>query len=435
MQQEEKNYNTRKNVVFAIAILLVVSLVQVVPTTAAARELTMLVWSHFIPDVDEVLKKQAEEFSKARGVKVRIDTIALQQIVPKKAAEAQAQSGHDIIMNYGADAFVYRDLLAPVDDLVMELGNNYGGWIKLAEEICKVDGEWKAVPWYYYPYPLVIRTDLIEQVGETPPDTWEDVLRIGKKLKAIGKPIGIQLGHSRDGNAALRALLWGYGASITAEDGKTVTINSPQTAKALEFVKQLYQDAMDPDVISWDDAANNRAFLAGICSMTFNSPSIYKAAKSKGIKIAETGQPLADVIDHILPPKGPEGRFAFADSLSLGIWKFSKNQDLAKEFLKYHFQQEQFNPFLDVAIGYDVPFLEDYRKHSVFTSDPKIRFIGEIGKFEHTIGYPGPVTAQSQVVWDLFIIGDMFSYAATGQKTVQEAMEWAEKEIKAIYEK
>ncbi len=425
----------RNQLIIGITAAALLLFAQLSPALAENQELTVLVWSHFIPDVDQVLKKHAEDFGRMKGVTVRIDTIAHKQFVSKKAAEAQARSGHDIIMNYGADPLVYGDLLTDVNDLVGDLSQRYGGLIPLAAETCQVGGQWKSVPWYYYPYPLVVRTDLIEQVGETPPDTWDDVLRIGTKLKQIGKPIGIQLGHSRDGNAALRALMWGYGASITAPDGKTIVINSPETRQAVEFVKKLYVDAMDPEVISWDDAANNRAVLAGVCSMAFNSPSIYKAAMSKAIMVPETGKPLADVIDHILPPKGPKGRFAFADCLTLGIWKFSKNQNLAKEFLRYHFEKSQFDEFLNVAVGYNVPFLTDYRKHPVFTSDPKIGFIGEIGKYEHTIGYPGPVTANSQVVWDLYIIGNMFGYAATGQKSVDDAVVWAEKEIKAVYEK
>lgn len=419
--------------VLRVVLAAFISIALTLPAAAQKTELSILVWSHFIPDVDKVLKKHAEEFGAARGVTVRIDTIDLKQFASKKAAEAQAKSGHDIIMNYGADPMLYEKLLANVDDLVQELAAAYGGLIPLAGETCKVGGHWKSVPWYYYPYPLVVRTDLIEQVGEKPPSTWEDVRRVGAKLKKIGKPVGIQLGHSRDGNGAMLALMWGYGAAITAADGKTVTINSPETVAAVEFVKQLYAEAMDPEVISWDDAANNRAMLAGACSMTFNSPSVYKAAKSKDIRVAETNRPLAEVIDHILPPAGPKGRYAFADCLTLGIWEFSKNQSLAKDFLKYHFSKKQFDEFLEVAVGYNVPFLQAYRAHAVFTADPKIRFIGEIGKYEHTIGYPGPVTAQSQVVWDMYIINDMFSYAATGKKSPKEAVEWAEKEIRSIY--
>ena len=46
-------------------------------------------------------------------------------------------------------------------------------------------------------------TDLLEQIGEKNPDTWEDWLRIGKKGKAIGHPFGTALGHSADANTTL----------------------------------------------------------------------------------------------------------------------------------------------------------------------------------------------------------------------------------------
>ena len=151
------------------------------------------------------------------------------------------------------------------------------------------------------------------------PDTWENTLKVGHKLKKIGKPIGIQLSLCRDANGGLRSLLWSFGASVTAKDGKTITINSPQTMEALEFVKKLYNDAMMPDVISWDDTSNNRAFLAGVCSFTFNSPSIYFAAKTKNIKVQETGEPMKDVIDIMLPPSA---------SGEIYLWGISKLGDM-----------------------------------------------------------------------------------------------------------
>ena len=61
------------------------------------------------------------------------------------------------------------------------------------------------------------------------------------------------------------------------------------------------------------------------------------------------------------------------------------------------------------------------------------RIFHEDRQYEHTLGYPGPVTAPSQMVWDLYVIGNMFSYVATGQKSIDEAMKWAEKEITGIY--
>ena len=59
------------------------------PALGQKRELTLLSWNHFVPASDDELRKQAEAFSKAAGVSVRVDTIAHLQLPAKGAAEAQ----------------------------------------------------------------------------------------------------------------------------------------------------------------------------------------------------------------------------------------------------------------------------------------------------------------------------------------------------------
>jgi len=46
------------------------------------------------------------------------------------------------------------------------------------------------------------------------------------------------------------------------------------------------------------------------------------------------------VIDHINTPRGPKDRKATTGFFCVGIWNFSKNIDLAKDFLRFHFQPE-----------------------------------------------------------------------------------------------
>ena len=77
------------------------------PAYAQKRELTVLSWNHFVPASDEELRRQAEVFGKQAGVTVRVDTIAHLQLPAKFAAEAQAQSGHDLRISGGADPFLY----------------------------------------------------------------------------------------------------------------------------------------------------------------------------------------------------------------------------------------------------------------------------------------------------------------------------------------
>ena len=98
------------------------------PAFAQKRELTFLSWNHFVPASDEELRRQAEVFSKQAGVSVRVDTIAHLQLPAKFAAEAQAQSGHDMV------ATAIHELLHIVEPTFSEKQIR-----ELETEICKVE--------------------------------------------------------------------------------------------------------------------------------------------------------------------------------------------------------------------------------------------------------------------------------------------------------
>src|SRR5947199_9048859 len=88
------------------------------PAYAQKRELTFLSWNHFVPASDDELRKQAEAFGKQSGVAVRVDTIAHLQLPAKRAAEAQAQSRHDLLFVADADPFLYEHHFAAVGKVI-----------------------------------------------------------------------------------------------------------------------------------------------------------------------------------------------------------------------------------------------------------------------------------------------------------------------------
>jgi spermidine/putrescine-binding protein len=77
------------------------------PAFAQRRELTFLSGSHFVPASDDELRRQAEAFGKQAGITVKLDTIQGLQLPTKRAAEAQSQSGHDILLLSHADPFLF----------------------------------------------------------------------------------------------------------------------------------------------------------------------------------------------------------------------------------------------------------------------------------------------------------------------------------------
>jgi len=57
------------------------------------------------------------------------------------------------------------------------------------------------------------RTDWFKEAGyEKFPDTWDELLEAGTKLKKAGHPFGFELGHGfGDNHGWLYPLLWSYG--------------------------------------------------------------------------------------------------------------------------------------------------------------------------------------------------------------------------------
>lgn len=96
---------------------------------------------------------------------------------------------------------------------------------------------------------LIYREDILKDLGETPPETWDDVLRIAKKVKARYTDIGVKIygfgAYSVKGTSIAQdtfpAILYPFGGRYFAEDGITPALKSPEAVEALEFFKQLKQ--------------------------------------------------------------------------------------------------------------------------------------------------------------------------------------------------
>jgi multiple sugar transport system substrate-binding protein len=218
------------------------------PAMAQQRELTMLSWNHFVPASDEKLREQAAAFSKQRGVKVQVDTIAHLQLPSKLASEVQTQSGHDIIYLQRSQTYLFKKYLVPLDELAEGLGNKHGGWYDFARDYSIVDGRWVALYWFFGTFPGMYNKREFDEAGLPTPDTWDDVLKAGRVLKRRGHPVGVAVSHCNDANTTFWSILWCHGGKVVEADSKTVAMRSPEMRATLEYYKALYDDAMTAEI-------------------------------------------------------------------------------------------------------------------------------------------------------------------------------------------
>jgi len=394
-----------------------------------AARVNVLTWSNTLNAMDDVLREQAKEYTKAKGVEISFEFINQTDLPTKTAAAVESGAGPDIITLWSNGPHLHGKALIDMGDITDSLGKELKGWTNIGKDIALVGKTWKAVPWAIIPICITYRSDWCKEVGYTKfPDTYDEFLVMAKKLKDKGHPVGFALGRAiGDGNQSHYPMLWAFGGAECKKDGKTVTINSPETAKAVDYRRKLYQDGETEDVLSWDDSSNNRAFLAEAVSVTGNAASIYWAEKKNAPQLRE-------VTNHALWPKGPAGRFGYSTAISLGIFKFSKVQKEAKEFIKWLLQPKQYSAWMGIGEGMMAGLLNYYEDHPVWKKDPKLEVIREIPKYVRMPGYPGPPTRHAAEAMVKYVIVNMFARACKGTST-PETIKIAESELKEIYSK
>jgi multiple sugar transport system substrate-binding protein len=251
----------------------------------------------------------------------------------------------------------------------------------------------------------------------------------------MGRPFGQALGHTwGDAPAFAYPYLWSWGGKEVEKDGKTVAINSKETIDSLKFMAGFWKDAHDEGGLAWDDTSNNRAFNSGQISATLNGASIYLAAKRNPDKIKdEKGRPLWHDILHAPLPAGPAGQFAYHVAFAHGIMKYSKEQKLAKEFLKWLHSKEQFVKWFEAEGAYSVGSTKFWETHPLWEKfDVSLRPFRTAARAARMFGHAGSPTAKASEVYSKYFILDMSAKAVQGMPPADVA-KWAEGELKKIY--
>jgi multiple sugar transport system substrate-binding protein len=392
-------------------------------------QLSMLRWKYFVQSEDDAFVKLMEAFTQATGVKVNIARESYEDVQPKASVAANTGAGPDLFWGLYSLPHLFPQKCLDVTDVADYLGKTYGGWVPSAVTYGQSGGKWIAIPVCYSGNMINYRIDAMKKAGFAKfPDTTDAFLDYAKATKKNNTPGGFALGHaSGDGNAWVHWCLWAHGGNLVDKDDKVI-LNSPETAKALEYAKQLYE-AMIPGVASWNDASNNKAFLGGEINWTDNGISIYVAAQ-KDPKL----KAIADDMDHAVWPVGPIGHpTEFHLMYPLLAMTYTKYPQACKALMAFMLEADQFNKWLEASQGYLTHCLNAYDANPVWKSDPKRTIFGDAGKRTLTAGGLGSVGEKAATAISDFLVLDMFANYCTGREDVKGAMAVAERQAKRIY--
>jgi len=393
-------------------------------------QLSMLRWKYFVQAEDDEFVKLMEAFAKATGVKVTISRESYEDVQPKASVAANTGAGPDLFWGLYSLPHLFPQKCLDVTDVADYLGKKYGGWAPSAIAYGKGTGtKWIDIPICYTGSLINYRISSLKKAGFSKfPTTTDEFLECAKATKKNGTPGGFALGHaSGDGNTWVYWCLWAHGGNIVDKNDKVI-INSPETEKALIFAKELY-DNMIPGTASWNDASNNKAFLAGELSWTNNGISIYVAATKDPTK-----KDIAEDMDHAYFPVGPVGRptelHLMFPMLAMGYTKYPQ---ACKALIAYMLEANEFNPWLEAAQGYLTHCLNAYDANPVWTEDPKRTVYRDVAKRSLTAGGLGSVGEKAASAIADFVLLDMFASYCTGREDAKGSIRIAERQFQRIY--
>ncbi|GAC1428982.1 MAG: extracellular solute-binding protein [Thermoanaerobaculia bacterium] len=393
---------------------------------AGQKTLKVVQWKHFVPDYDKYFDVFAQEFGEKHNAKVEVDRVATADLPTAIAADISRGGGHDVFHLNGTGAWLYDKVLVDVSDVANRLGKEFGGYLREAPSIGVVRGKWLAIPSWYISYPYIINRGYFKEVGEnyTEKSSYRDLLRMGIKLKKAGHPVGIPYSQTPDSNDNLLPMMWAHKAYMFDSTGN-IAFRKKEIVDVLKFGAELFNQTMTDEVLSWDDSSNNRFIASGKGAVVCNPISAYRTA-------AKDNPDVYRNLEIVKTPLGPGGlRVNYGRSMSYGIYNFSKEQELAKEFL-YEMNKQGLRG-MEASTGYNHPYLNAFYKKPmpVIGHEPKLELLQDFHKDVHFIGYPGPMTKTATAMYAKFIVPTMFAEVAKG-KNPRAAMEDAEKKLRAI---
>ena len=396
----------------------------------------MSFWMNYNFDeaVNVLVKSQVQEWAKANNVDIDILIAADTDLHTKWSAGLEAPNtlpDVSVIFAQWRPKFYDAGLLLDVTDAFEESDALAGGFFDAAKEAVTVKGRQYAVPYIGSVTPAYWRTDKLEEAGlSSPPETYAEMLDFCKAVNVPGEfwCYGFGFGGYSDNEVQMTNLLWSYGASEVAEDGKTIILDSPETREALQWLVDMNDaGSFPPDFIVADDSGNNKYYQTRMVATVVNTGSILSWMQTNDEELL--GMTVLGP-----SPSGPAGRHAGGGfGSALGAFASTEHPELAKSLIAWFTHPDRVWARCEAVSFGNLPVHKDAAEDPVW-EDPNLKpFIDQL-PYCHQRGYPGPSTTAGFESQSQLVLTRMAIRLLTGEQTIDETIAQAVQELEKIYE-
>lgn len=420
--------------VFLAVVVLLLSTLAFMPSAAQDQVFTYWGGLIFSETANQMLVDRITQWGQERGVATEVVMINQNETVQRVSAAIEAGNLPDAF-DVGLDFMLLlalNDQIIPVGDIYEQIGEAHGGWTESVNAVITsvpgLDGEIYGVPFAVNGNVLFRRNDVLEPAGfPDAPETWEQL----SEMAAAQNPpetygMGFALSNVGDGNL-MTTVLQSYGGRIADDEGRTCTIDSPETRAFLEWVTGAFAAGLfPPGATTWDGAGDNTAYQSGNALFIANPGSVYLYMRDNDPELGESTRYSA-------LPAGPAARLSPFNAQLRVVSATSDQQDLAADLFMYladdAFMSEYFN---NAIYG---PVLQSQIDFPIFTESPVHAGLLDLALNGTPAGFPDVNNAAFAEYQTNFLTPKMIQRIVVDGVSIDDAIAETQAACQTIYDK
>ncbi len=407
---------------------------------ASKEEVTLVYWT-FMPTDQRFPGRKTlfPQWGEKNNAKVQIEDLSAGNPFNQKMAAAYAAKLlPDLLDPWDSNAtisFAAQSFIAPVDDLIKELGKE--DFFKTALDFGTYKGKLYGLPLIGWPHLMHYRKDWFAEEGIKPPTTWSELIDIVPKLHGKtkgGNQIAALSGFFKSIHAPYMFQDYvGPNGGYTFNEKGDVVINSKEVAEAMQAIKNL-SPYFQAGFTNNDYTETRTMFVEGKIAIETDSTSMANV-------IVKTKPELGQKVTSVLLPWGPSSkrdRSGFNGISYFSMGAQTKYADQARSFLLWFYSKPIYT---EAFKTYDwgliperrsVADSPEYRKAVPEQAQPIVEAgikAAELSTFPAQDHGPNPI-ANKLLAEDVF--RNLLQKVTEGKEGIDSALKWAEGEIKRI---
>src|SRR5256712_9343629 len=417
------------------------------PAVKKGTSLRLWILKTYVEPTNKAIEAAAQRWAQKHGAAVTVEYFTFEDMQTKYVAGIENKSTPDVgQLETGAPArFAGMGQLLDLTGFARQIESEVGKPPANVAPVTLIGDKVYAIPWYIMAPFWYVWRDVFDKNKVKLPTTFEEAKQAAG---ALNRPkdnfygMGQSWNRTADGYGVMQSLMYSNGVGWATRDGKYRSIKTPAMQNAMRWATDIYKEGLQPpDTLTWTGSGNNENFIAKNIAQTSNGPSITYAlenALAKATDAKDRKQKEEALANHVaLPhPAGPDGRRIWAIAMSFGIFTTSKDPEAAMSLIAHLLSPEETVRVMNDSYGQFTPVLDKARAASkdYFSKNENYRTFGRAAEWFSATGWPGPVTAAAAEVQASNVLTDAPAKVIVDKWSNEQAVDWADKKIKEIYD-